>query len=477
MAGRVVKTWAINIANGIVFLRSRGKKVLHIGRFRRGTWTDWNRLYRCRPRSYEEPSSEEEICRLVAGAKKVRVVGGGHSFNSAPLSTDLLLSLDRYSHADFSDDPDRPQWKIAKVGAGIRLRELNRLLAGQGAALPVAGSTDQQSVGGLISTDLHGTGRDHGFLSQGVRSLRIVDEHGNAVTFHRGHPVFHAAIGGAGTCGVIIEAEIEAPPTYNLCKTVRVVDRDFAEENLDRLLDENDHLSFYYLAGLARREDQDHSSRLALVRMNKWNRTSEPPNVRRKTFKVRDEVLDLAISGHLIPIARALHRTDWLAGFGMRLYARSVEHRAVTYPASEGFARMLFFRHDEIEYGIPRDRFRPCINEVYRMVSERGFPTIIEVRFTPDQSLATLGPGVGRPTAYIELATSLSRDSDAVFREFERIVLKHDGRPHLGKKLYLDREQMESIYGERMHTFRDARRSQDASGKFMNEFTEGILGG
>lgn len=478
MAHRIFKTWAINIINSTVFLLTGGRKVLHEGRYRRGTWVDWYRVFRCRPRQYAEPNSEEAICRLIAGARKVRVVGAGHSFNAAPLSEDLLLSLDRYRHASVRDDPDRPGWKIAEVQAGIRLRELNRVLAAHGAALHVAGSTNPQSIGGLIATDVHGTGRDHGFLSECLLSLRIVDADGNAATFRPGSDVFHAAIGGAGTCGVVIGAEISAGPAYNLSKAVKVVPQAWAEDNLDALLEENSHLSFYYFGGLTRSARQDRAPGMALVRMNKWNRTIDPPDAVGRFIKILDELFDMVFSGHLMGLARALHATDWLARVGIRLYALAVNHRAVVYPAEAGFPRLLYFRHDEIEYGIPRENLSACMEDVHVLLRERRYPTIIEIRFTPDSSQALLGPGVGRPTAYVELAPSTSRETDPVFREFEQIVLRHEGQPHLGKKLYLDREQMERIYGtQAMRRFRDARRTQDPSGKFLNEFTERILGG
>lgn len=97
MIGRIVATWAINIANSIVFLASGGRKVLHEGRYRRGTWVDWYRVFHCRPRDYAEPATEAEICSLVANASRVRVVGAGHSFNPAPVSDELLISLDRFT--------------------------------------------------------------------------------------------------------------------------------------------------------------------------------------------------------------------------------------------------------------------------------------------------------------------------------------------------------------------------------------------
>jgi hypothetical protein len=257
-----------------------------------------------------------------------------------------------------------------------------------------------------------------------------------------------------------------------------VIPREWAEANLEALLAENTHLSFYYFGGLVDSAGRDRDLRLALVRMNKWNRTIDPPDAVRGVVKVFNELFDMAFSGHLIGVARALHVSDWLGRVGMRLYAVAVNHRAVVYPAEEGFPRLLYFRHDEIEYGIARENLTACLEEVQLLLGERRYPSIIEIRFTPDTSQALLGPGVDRPTAYVELAPSMSRETDTVFREFEAIVLRHGGQPHLGKKMYLDRAQMEAIYGaERMERFRAARRSQDGSGKFLNEFTERVLGG
>ncbi len=473
---RIPKTWAINTANSTVFVLSGGRRVLHEGRYRRGRWSDWNRAFSCRPRRYAEPSSEEELCRLLAQADKVRVVGAGHSFNRAPLSDGLLLSLDRINQVAVRDDPAQPGWKIAAVGAGIRLRDLNRVLVRHGAALPVAGSTNPQSIGGLIATDLHGTGRDHGFLSEVVLSLRLVDAHGRVTTVRPGDDVFHAAIGGAGTCGVVIGAELRCCPAYNLSKAVKVVPRRWAEANLDALLEENTHLSFYYFGGLGRSRPQERH--VAPVRMNKWNRTIDPPDRGRQLIKVLDELFDMIFSGHLMGLARVLHATDWLARMTMGLYALTVNHRAVVYPAEEGFARLLYFRHDEIEYGIAREHLQACLEDVHALLRARRYPTIIEVRFTPNASQALLGPGVGRPTAYVQLAPSLSRATDPIFREFEAIMLRYGGQPHLGKKTYLEREHMDATYGvETMERFRAARHAQDPSGKFLNEFTQRVLGG
>ncbi len=51
--------------------------------------------------------------------------------------------------------------------------------------------------------------------------------------------------------------------------------------------------------------------------------------------------------------------------------------------------------------------FRTIIGEVQDLLAKEEFPSIIEVRFTPDVSEGILGPGTGGPTCYIELATPL----------------------------------------------------------------------
>ena len=417
------------------------------------------------------------ICRIVRDAQNVRVVGAGHSFNRAPVTDATLISLDRYKQVTLRPHPDKDTWTIATVQAGVRLRDLNRILYDAGYALSVAGSTDPQSVGGLVATDLHGTGRDHGFLSESTRSLRIVDAEGRARTLKRGDDVFHAAFGGIGTCGVVIELEIECEPAYNLATAVKLVDREWAEEKIEALLAENTHVSFYYFGGFARRTAQESLKGLARVRMNKWNRTVDPPTQWPRTHRLIAELGDVLFSGFLFDIARLLHIANPFARVAFFLYGLVVNLRELVYPAHEGFSRILYFRHDEMEYGIPFESYRECLQEVRTLLLKHRYPTIIEIRFTPDKSQALLGPGTGRRTAYIELAPSMSRPTDPIFAEFEKIVLKYGGRPHLGKKTNIGLEDLAAIYPpDVLQRFQDARRSQDPRGKFMNEFTDRLFG-
>jgi FAD/FMN-containing dehydrogenase len=473
--GRLLTTWRINAANLIVYVMTWGQRVLHEGVFQNGRWMDWARAFSCTPKLYAQPTTEMEICEVVRTSSKVRVTGAGHSFNAGVLTDATLISLDKYNKVEIRENPDKPGYKIAKAQAGIRLRDLTRILWDAGLSISIGGSTDAQSIGGLLATDVHGTGRDHGFVSESILSLRVVDASGSAKTFGRNDDVFHAAIGGAGTCGVIIGVEMECEPAYQLAKAVKVVDREWAEDNIEALLRENTHLSFYYFAGFARTFEQETVEGLNKIRMNKWNRTVEPPDVFRTFNEIVSEAADLVFSGFLFDAARFLHRSDTLARISLQVYALVVNQRQAVYPSSEGFPRKLYYRHDELEYGVPFENYRECLREVRRLLIDRQFPLIIEVRFTPDKSQAFLGPGTGRRSVYLEITPSMSRASDPMFMDVEQIILRHGGQAHLGKKSYIDRQTFERMYSRTIHQFHAARKAQDPDGKFLNEFVGRLL--
>jgi FAD/FMN-containing dehydrogenase len=110
-----------------------------------------------------------------------------------------------------------------------------------------------------------------------------------------------------------------------------------------------------------------------------------------------------------------------------------------------------------------------------RLLVAEEFRTIIELRFTPDTSEAVLGPGTaGRGlggSAFIELATPLGQYSDAriaeVHQKFHEVLLRHGGRPHLGKKSAVTGAEMQEIYGEDWTQLQALRRRWDPGDKLL----------
>lgn len=456
--GDRMRTNVFNVVHGSLYIATGDAE--HEGRERDGEWRSWSGDYVAQPQHFRYPASEDELCQTLVDAERlVRVVGGGHSFNAGSLSDDTMISLDDYDRILELN----VEAKTARVQAGIRLRDLNAALWDAKLALPVLGSTDAQSIGGLVGSDLHGTGRDHGFLSEQLLSLRVIAADGTARTVKRGDPLFHAAIGGLGCCGVVAEVELALVDAYHLAMASQMVDRQQTEGEVEALLQAHEHLSFYYVSG---------SDEGEAIRMHTWNRTTAPISEHWEQHKLRSEIADFAVSAFFPNVAELLADVDedsWLSN-------TLIPDHGLVMPSSRGFGRRLFYRHDEIEYGVPYERYQECLAEVLALLRKRDFFSVIEVRFTPDKSQALLGPGVGRRTAYIELATPLAQQRGEIYAMVETIMRRHGGQPHLGKKTNMIAQDMLETYGERFAQFQEVRNQQDPSGKFLNAFCRQLFG-
>jgi len=120
---------------------------------------NWARTVATRPAERHAPSSEAEVCELVAGARgrRVRVVGGGHSWSRINAPEDMWITLDRLNGVVARSATD------VTVHGGTRLATLLAVLGD--ATLPIVGSISAQSIAGLIATGTHGSSLVHGNLA------------------------------------------------------------------------------------------------------------------------------------------------------------------------------------------------------------------------------------------------------------------------------------------------------------------------
>src|SRR5690606_36781201 len=97
-------------------------------------------------------------------------------------ATDCVqLDLDRLTALHRVERDPATGNALVTGGAGIRLHQLNRLLAERGLAMQNLGDIDRQSIAGAVSTGTHGTGARFGGLASRVRALTGVGP-GGAVT-------------------------------------------------------------------------------------------------------------------------------------------------------------------------------------------------------------------------------------------------------------------------------------------------------
>src|SRR5256714_3485267 len=118
-------------------------------------WVNWAGNIRdtaptVRPGSVDEVA--EVVKRTRAEGRTVKPAGSGHSFTAAAQTDGVRLDLGRLAGVTAVDG------NLVTVGAGTSIKELNRLLAARGLALPNLGDIDSQTIAGAISSGTHGTG-------------------------------------------------------------------------------------------------------------------------------------------------------------------------------------------------------------------------------------------------------------------------------------------------------------------------------
>jgi hypothetical protein len=447
-----------------------GRYIWLEGRVCRGVFMNWVKHFRYKPHRFIRPTTEQEIVKCIDDSRSVRVFGSGHSFNTGVVSDHTLVSLDDYSGL-IQKEPGKKQ---VAVKGGTRMRDVVKLLLAEGLAFRALPSHDAQSIAGILSTDVHGTGNvlgtedEWGFVSQSVERLKLIDGNGAVHVCGPSDDLFKAAIGGVGAVGIITEVVVQGVERFTVEQRVRTANLSFVKQNLDQLLEDNDHLSLYLFPFTDK------------CRINTWNCTDKKQSVLgdlREFARTSADALAAAWVGNLIAYTGLLpvpSVSSLMYGFerGSRLVLES----------NKAFNRTIYHLHQELEFTIPfEETFWACERfiELYeKMYRSSDLPyTLFEVRFTPEHDLTLIGAGRDRRCTWIDLLCNDSHGFERYFAAAEDLIKEIGGRPHLGK--YCEgfrKEDLADLHGDKFVRFLDLVEQHDPERKFANVFTRRLLG-
>ena len=276
-----------------------GRYVWLEGRVERGVFTNWARRFRYVPKTFAKPTTEQEIVDLIQNAGSVRVLGSGHSFNAGVVSEETLVSLDYYSGLLWKD----LEKKQVAVKDGTRVRDIVALLLEVGLTFSALPSHGAQSIAGILSTDVHGTGREWVFVNESVVGLKLIDGKGEVHECGPEDDLFEAAIGGIGAVGVISEVVVQGVERFDVVQRVETKTLASVERGFDRMLQENEHLSLYLFTSADR------------CRANTWNRTDRgrsPLGDLREFVRISIDALGAAWVGSFIAYTELLRKLSSL---------------------------------------------------------------------------------------------------------------------------------------------------------------------
>lgn len=433
------------------------------------TWQSWAGSASCSPERVVAPRTVAEVAATVTSARELRVVGGGHSFSPVVCTDGVLMTVDALRTVGEPEPLPRTEGRATHtvtVGAGLRLRELNRALAARGLAMSNLGDIDSQSVAGAISTGTHGTGGAAAGLATMVRGVGLVLADGSHVEVspESDPALFEVARLGLGAAGVLTSVTLAVEPAF----TLRAVEepwplaRVLAElDGPDGLLATNEHVEMFWFP---------HTDRALTKRNNRVPADDAP------LHPVRGWVDDELLSNQVFELAnrvgaRAPRTVPTLA----RISARALGPRVYTAPSHEVFVSARRVRFHETEWALPRAAMPAVLAELEQWIDRTRTPVSfpVEVRFAAAEDV-WLSTAHGRDTAYVAVHQFHRGDHRALFAAAQDIMVAHDGRPHWGKMHDLDAGRLAHLYPRFDDALRVVARA-DPAGRFRNAHLRQVL--
>jgi L-gulono-1,4-lactone dehydrogenase len=419
------------------------------------TWTNWARQQRCAPERIEKPRSEEELIRAVTGARRVKVVGSGHSFTDIACTDGVLVDL------SLMRDVRSVEGNEVTVEAGIALNGLGEELRVRGLAMENQGDVDPQTLAGAISTATHGTGARFGNLSSQVARIRLVDGTGEVREIGEGDELRAARVS-LGALGAIAAVTLRCVPAFQIHRVDEPRPLDDVLPRLDELVDSHDHWEAFVMP---------YTRKALTLTSERTDQAPDPPG--RAAAFMHDVVLENAVLGLFCRTGRAIPRLIPALNRGLAALMGRSEHLDAS---NRVYANTRLVRFTEMEYAIPRESAAEALERVLALIERRslpiGFP--IELRVVrPDDAL--LSTAYERPTAYIAVHQYVGMEYETYFRAVEAIMDEYGGRPHWGKRHYQSEATLRPRYPE-WDRFAEIRERFDPERRFENDYLRRVLG-
>jgi L-gulono-1,4-lactone dehydrogenase len=418
-------------------------------------WRNWTRDQRCAPERIERPTSEDELARAVAGARRVKVAGAGHSFTDIACTDGTLVDLSRMNRMLAVDGDE------VTVEAGITIRDLGLALAEHGLALQNQGDVDPQTLAGAISTATHGTGGRFANLSSQILRLRLVTPAGEAVELRDGDDLLAGRVS-LGALGAISAVTVRCVRAFTIHRIDAPRPLDDVLARFDALVDANDHFELFVFP----------YTRTALtLTSERTDREPRPPG--RARALLRDVLLENAA---LALACRTGRRAPGLIPRINRTLVRAMSSAEQLDRSHRVYANRRSVRFTEMEYAIPRDRVVEALERVLALIDRRrlpiGFPIEVRVVAADDALLSTAH---GRATGYIAVHQYRGMEFEGYFRAVEAIMDNYEGRPHWGKRHYQSASTLRPRYPG-WDRFLAVRDRLDPERRFENDYLRRAIG-
>ncbi|MBT0770666.1 FAD-binding protein [Kineosporia sp. J2-2] len=409
--------------------------------------TNWAGNVVFEPERYVRAGRVEQVQELVAGARRVRVLGSGHSFSQVAATDGLLLSLE---DLPLEVDVDTAA-ATARVTASARFAHVMPALHAAGLALHNTGSLPHISVAGAAATGTHGSGTGNPCLAAAVTGIELIGPDGSLRTLSAGDDDFDGSVIAMGLAGVVTALTLRAQPAFDVRQYV------YDDLPLDALISNFDEImgSAYSVSAFTH-------WRRPVIDMLWRKQLAGDPVAPASYFGARPA------DGPRHPIA------------GMPT-ENATQQLGVPGPWHERLPHFRFeftpSRGDELqsEFLLPVEQAGAAlaaVNEVAPRFADAL--QVAEIRTVAGDDL-WLSPCYGRTTVALHFTwVDDLRVVAPALAALEGALEGFDARPHWGKVFGLGRERVRALY-PRLADFEKLVARVDPAGKFTNDFTRTYL--
>ena len=392
----------------------------------------------------------------------MRAVGASHSYAPLVETSGYLVSLDKMNRIKEIDAINR----VVCAESGLRIDQLTRKLFEYGFSIRGFGSIQGQSLGGGLSTSLHGA--TYEAFADYLLSARLVISNGSILEINNSTPdLLKALKSGIGCLGIISAVCLRIHPVVNLIGLKHSMP-------LPEFLDANLESKFVNSEGF--------QAQFAL---------NTKTNVLTETFIITNEpstVTDFdpiapweinAFDNFAMPITTITPAIMNLVDIASLLSS---------FEPSEEESRPLPFSWQHyprfgvlyVEYCVPLHNCINTLRSLIRVTRDLAFthyhPTpIVEVRLLKRSDDAFLGYSYGNDMCTIELYNHNPLSSNrAFYLKCEEVIHAYGGRSHWGQMYFGDLRNQISQF-PRFGQFNDIRKLLDPQNMFTNDYTASIF--
>lgn len=426
------------------------------------SWQNWLGNQRAQVRHIEPAATTGQVVDALERASKrrerVRVLAGGSAWSPLVPVDGTLLAIGELKAVRHIDLPR----KRITVETGMMLRDAVDIAARNGMSLESPAMFLGLTIGGLIATGSHGTGRHCATLGDAVVGFELVTADGKVIEITEpGSQLWRAVIASVGVLGVVTAVTLQCEPLYNVHEIHEQVPAADVATLLPVATREFEFVSAFWHPG----------AKMAVLKLG--NRTQLPaaPLAGRIEPKFFERMAGWA--GPLIP--RLYQKTKAVTPLVAQAMAAGIGR------GSRVIREPMFSHYQQVyppcissEFAVPMEATERAWRWVYDRLSAydkagvRPVNLVVHCRFGR-ASQALVASSSGRASCHLEcLSFAGNAQRDLFSGEFDQTMRQQfAGRPHWGKDI-ANPFALAATHGSALDEFLAVRAELDPDQRLLN---------